>query len=450
MMSHKKKIQKKKKIQDENKVYKFLRNYVDWSLLHAYRDIEYNGLEKIPQDAAVIYAPNHSNALMDALVVLAIDKSRKVFVARADIFKNPFLAKILTFLKIMPIMRIRDGVDEVKKNQEIIDKSVDVLRDGIPFCILPEGTHRAQHSLLPISKGIFRIALQAQELITDNRDVCIVPVGIEYGNYFRYRSTVRVQIGDPINIRQYCNEHADLQTPEIINGLRTRLTRAMQELILYLPADEHYAASYELIAMAAERTSRALHQQDKSLSTLELRFRANRQTAAAIARLRETQAAEELLQQCDQIHQMRVSEGISLASTVPAHPWRKRGWNYLACLLTAPYLCACLLAIAPIAGIGKMLFRIMKDEAFRNSVRFVLQLVLWPILMLIYGIVLYCALPWAWASLIFVALTPAPIFAQDFFRNLRLFWSDLKLTGNRPLRERIKQAKARYFELIQP
>ena len=46
----------------------------------------------------------------------------------------------------------------------------------------------------------------------------------------------------------------------------------------------------------------------------------------------------------DQIHQMRVSEGISLASTVPAHPWRKRGWNYLACLLTAPYLCACLLA----------------------------------------------------------------------------------------------------------
>ena len=90
---------KKKKIQDYDSLYAFLRHYVDFSLRVSYRKINYNGLENIPQDGAVIFAPNHTNALMDALVILALDTRPKVFVARADIFKNPTLAKIFTFLK---------------------------------------------------------------------------------------------------------------------------------------------------------------------------------------------------------------------------------------------------------------------------------------------------------------------------------------------------------------
>ena len=98
-------------------------------------------------------------------MVLCRHKTPTVFVARADLFKINKLKKIFTFLKIMPIMRIRDGVSEVKKNDETIQKSIDVLLDKVPFCILPEGTHRAMHSLLPLGKGICRIALQTQELL---------------------------------------------------------------------------------------------------------------------------------------------------------------------------------------------------------------------------------------------------------------------------------------------
>ena len=191
---------KERKIQDYDRVYAFLRHYVDFCLRLAYRKIRYVGLEKVPSDGAVIYAPNHTNALMDALVILSMDRKQKVFVARADIFKNPKVAKILRFLKIMPIMRIRDGMDEVRKNTEIIHKSVDVLLDKVPFCILPEGRHQAKHSLLPLSKGIFRIALEAEEIMDGRLPLYIVPVGLEYGNFFRYRSTVLVQIGEPINV----------------------------------------------------------------------------------------------------------------------------------------------------------------------------------------------------------------------------------------------------------
>ena len=178
---------RQRKIQDYDPVYSFLRYYVDFVLKLSYRTISYVGRKSIPTDGAIIYAPNHTNALMDALVILAMDRKPKVFVARADIFRRPLLAKIFTFLKIMPIMRIRDGFDEVKKNNQTIEKAVDVLRDKVPFCIFPEGQHQAKYSSLPLSKGIFRIAFQAQELMTDV-PLYIVPVGLRYGSFFRFRS----------------------------------------------------------------------------------------------------------------------------------------------------------------------------------------------------------------------------------------------------------------------
>ncbi|MBQ6584609.1 MAG: 1-acyl-sn-glycerol-3-phosphate acyltransferase, partial [Alistipes sp.] len=203
----------KKKVQDYDPLYNLLRYYVDLAVRLSYRKVRYVGTQHIPQDGAVIYAPNHTNTLMDALVILAMDHKAKVFVARADIFRNPKLAKILTWLKIMPIMRMRDGYEQVKKNQEIFDRAVDVLRDKIPFCIFPEGTHQAKYSTLPLSKGIFRIAFQAQEQMPDI-PLYIVPIGIRYGNFFRFRSTVRVQIGEPINVGEYINSHSQLTQQE--------------------------------------------------------------------------------------------------------------------------------------------------------------------------------------------------------------------------------------------
>ncbi len=61
---------KEKKIQDYDITYSLLRHYVDFTLKLSYRNIRYVGREKIPQDGAVIYAPNHTNALMYALIIL--------------------------------------------------------------------------------------------------------------------------------------------------------------------------------------------------------------------------------------------------------------------------------------------------------------------------------------------------------------------------------------------
>ena len=181
-------------IQDRNRLYDFLLPWINRSWRRAYCRVEYHGLENIPKNAAVIFSPNHANTLMDAMAVLSLDNRRKVFVARADIFRKPAAARLLSFLKIMPIHRIRDGVESLRENDQVFDLSVRALLEQVPFCILPEGTHRPRHGLLPLKKGIARIALEAGRQAGDSLPVCIVPVGLEYEDYFRYRSRLLVNI----------------------------------------------------------------------------------------------------------------------------------------------------------------------------------------------------------------------------------------------------------------
>ena len=225
------------KVQDSDWLYAFLRPYVDWLFRRSYRSFRYIGKENIPTDGAVIYAPNHTNALCDAMAVLGIDHGQKVFVARADIFKDPKKAKILNWLKIMPINRVRDGWEEVRHNDETMNRAVDTLRDGVPFCIFAEGTHHPDRTILPLSKGIFRIALQANESFGQEKPIYIVPIGIEYGDFFHLWTNVRVTIGKALDVTAFVRDEGLRVTgdrdskPQLMMAMREELTKRMRELM---------------------------------------------------------------------------------------------------------------------------------------------------------------------------------------------------------------------------
>ena len=439
---------REKKIQDYDLAYDILRYYVDCVLKLSYRNVHYVGRERIPQDGAIIYAPNHTNALMDALVILAMDRRAKVFVARADIFRKPILAKIFKFLKIMPIMRIRDGFDEVKKNQETIEKAVDVLHDKVPFCIFPEGQHQAKYSSLPLSKGIFRIAFQAQELMPD-MPLYIVPVGLRYGSFFRFRSTVRVQIGEPINVGEFIASNSESTPQEQMNMLKDILSERMKSSIFYIPNDEHYDATYEICAAVVKRQVKQVNLRTESgrMHRLDAHFKANNITVEQIAQLKEQnpEQAEELLRLGREAFDLRRSKRISLASVSIKFPILSRVLKFLFLLVALPYCIPVSILTLPIKLLCNFLFTKLKDYAFRNSIRFLINLVVWPILMIIYSIIAYATLPWQWALPVTLLLLPAPVVAHETWRLLRLAISDARLLMNSELRNKYKRIREIIF-----
>ena len=427
-----------KKIQDYNATYSLLHRYVSFAVHHSYRKILHVGKENIPQDGAIIFAPNHTNTLMDALVILTYNHGPKVFVARADIFKIPILAKIFTFMKIMPIMRQRDGFQAVKKNQETIDKAVDVLKDKIPFCIFPEGTHQAKYSSLPLSKGILKIAFQTHEQMPEV-PLYIVPVGIRYGDFFRFRSTVRMEFGKPINVGEYIAAN-DQRTPqEQMNGMRELLADRLHATIFHIPNNEDYDATYE-ICNSVEPYEKAEILKDKSnrnMHCLELQFQANNQTLERIEALKgkEPEKAAKLFELGKEAYKIRKKKGIDVESASVKKPLVSRIGRILLTLITLPYTLPLSVLASPVVGICQFIFTKLKDPAFRNSVRFVMNLVIWPLLVLIYAIIAFCLLPWQWALVVTLLITPAPIVAHEVWKTVRLTVSDIKLLKEKKLQK---------------
>ncbi len=210
-----------------------------------YRKVIVVGRENINPDHHLIFAPNHQNALMDALAVLFTHKGQPIFLARADIFRNKTIAKILYFLKMLPVYRIRDGFSTLRGNDEIFDKTVDILRNKNGLVILPEGSHAGYRRLRQLKKGICRIAFQADEASGFEMKIKIIPVGLEFTNYQRFRQVLTVVYGKPVEIDEYHELYR--KSPEVaLNQLRERLSREMKMLMVHIDSEEDYEAIDEL------------------------------------------------------------------------------------------------------------------------------------------------------------------------------------------------------------
>ena len=364
---------KKTDIHKSSFQYRLTKFWSDLSTRMSYFRSETIGLEKIPQDSIVIFAPNHCNTLIDALNILRMRKGPTVYGARADLFNKPALAKILRYLKIVPLVRVRDGLSNVTKNYETMSEVYTVLGDGIPFCMFPEGTHRPMHSLLSLKKGIFRMAIEVDQLY--DRDVYVVPVGLEYGDYFRFGSTCLIQIGDAINVSSYMREHPDEGDAETYRNLLGILKERMSELITYIPDDDNYQAiwDYTRIKTAGRRPS-----------SLQERLKNNRTVISSVLKDLDNADAASLLEAklnaAKEFNNMRKAEGISYRSFGFKHPLlRFVGKTLLALILLPILLPFAIFSALPMIVSGFLCNKLIKDKAFCNSVRDVVIFLLAPI-----------------------------------------------------------------------
>ena len=219
-----------------------------------YRKVIVSGRENINPDHHLIFAPNHQNALMDALAVLFTHKGQPVFLARADIFKRKTIASILYFLKILPVYRIRDGFSSLKGNDEIFLKTIDVFKNKNGLVILPEGDHSGFRRLRQLKKGICRVAFQSDEATGFNLKIKIIPVGLEFSNYSRFRQVLTVVYGKPIEVSEFYDLYKE--SPErALNELRSKLSQEMKNNMIHIESEEDYEAIDELRSMINGRFS---------------------------------------------------------------------------------------------------------------------------------------------------------------------------------------------------
>ncbi len=256
-------------------LYELMKRYIDICFRHYYK-VSYKGKDRVKTVGNFIFAPNHQNALMDALAVLTSFTWQPVFLARSDIFAKKTVARILTFFKILPVYRIRDGFDQVSNNRETFNKVFAVMESNIPITIMPEGNHDDRKLLRPMKKGIARLAFSFRHETGTNNNVQIVPVGLHYFDHHKPRSPLFIWYGEPISISAFDNEYLD-NPPKAVNRFLKELHLRLSALIIHIAKGDIYpicdklTTLYEALSIARrEKTETSFFMQQQIVETLEI------------------------------------------------------------------------------------------------------------------------------------------------------------------------------------
>jgi 1-acyl-sn-glycerol-3-phosphate acyltransferase len=400
-----------------------------------YRKIIIIGRENINPDDHLIYAPNHQNALMDALAVLFCTRGQLVFLARADIFKKKFIASMLYTIKILPVYRIRDGYESLKSNDWVFNKTIDVLRNKNGLGILPEGNHEGMRRLRQLKKGICRIAFQADEETGFTMNIKIVPVGLEYSNYSRIRQVLTVVFGKPIEVSEFYESYR--KKPErAMNELRERLSQEMQQLMVHIESVVDYEAIDELRSIINSKYS-----DDKNMPKL---FR-DRILINSLNRLRTT-SEETYRRICDL--SLKVRTGALRLKTDYRLLEKKRHslpgmiGGLLALVLTFPLFLYGVFFNYLFISIPDMPLKKIRDVQFHSSIRYTVSLLLAFVLMPLYLILSFVIFsPWWLAALVFISIPFAGLFAWNY----HLLYN--RISGGLRIRKYVKTGSEEYREL---
>ena len=438
----------REKIYEKDLSYTLLKYIVDACISASYRKEEVHGEENLPTDGALLLTPNHCNTLMDALVMLNAYKGATVFGARADIFNNKFIGKVMTYIRILPMVRQRDGLRNVLKNKDTQETIVETLEHGVRFCMFPEGKHRTMHSLQMLGKGAFRAAIAANNKFGNERPIYIIPVGIEYGDYFRYRSTHLINYGKPINVTEFVKDLDVENDVQMIEPLRQELSERLKELITYIPDDERYAEKWTLLKMVAIRDERRGY--GSCGTKLYDSMLKNRGIAADIeAKLQEQpEKMDVILNEVKEFERMRKAAGISIyAFRKKKNPVLSAVGKGLVSLLGLPYFTFSTIASLPMWVGAEVIRKKVRDAAFRNTVSFGVKLAMSIILTPIYAALAFCLAPWWLAIALMLLWYPSYGYFYDYIEGCRRWVSDLKLLGNKKLWKKFKGIVKQYQNL---
>ncbi len=181
--------------------YRLLRRLLRIATRVFFRNIEVVGLEGLPNpdNSAVVFCGNHPNSLLDPVLITAWCGRVTHFAAKDVLFAVPVLGFLLKLMGAVPIRRRQDHGGGSQSNDDAFRDLTRVLQEGGAMGIFPEGISHDASQLVPLKTGAARIALGAAAAGCD-KPVYLVPVGLVYFTRNRFRSSVLVQFGAPIEI----------------------------------------------------------------------------------------------------------------------------------------------------------------------------------------------------------------------------------------------------------
>jgi 1-acyl-sn-glycerol-3-phosphate acyltransferase len=211
-----------------------------------FRRIDVEAPHHLPGDGPVLIVANHSNALVDPLVIVTAVHRRITVTAKHALADNVMLRWIMSMCGVITFRRQQDARAGAspRENLRSLQQCQVVLARGGAICIFPEGVSHSDSRLRAFRHGAARIALQYARSADQSGPLRVVPVGLLYTAKDRFRSDVWLRFGEPLDMQRWLTQNPEATPAD--------LTRVIEQQVATLTINTPRRREQYLLTWAAE------------------------------------------------------------------------------------------------------------------------------------------------------------------------------------------------------
>lgn len=178
------------------------------------RRIIINNRELLKENGPMILACNHPNSFLDAVLMDILFEHPIWSLTRGDAFMNKRVTNILFKLKMLPVYRPTEGVENLSENYKTFNTCIELFKRNAIVLIFSEGLCVNEWHLRPLKKGTARLVYKCMQ---ENIPLKVLPVGINYSSFKRFGKNLFVNFGNLLSVNDFDRNLSDGAFNQVFN-----------------------------------------------------------------------------------------------------------------------------------------------------------------------------------------------------------------------------------------
>lgn len=213
-------------------VYSLLKLYARFALKIYCRKVVINKPHYLKEKGPLLIAANHPNSFLDGIILTTLFDNDIYSLARGDAFKGKKTNKTLRWLKLLPVYRTSEGVENLEHNYTTFSACLEVFKEGDNVLIFSEGRCENEWHLRPLRKGTARLATSAWSA---GMPLKVLPLGFNYSSFKKFGKDIHLQFGEIFREEVIAGHETDGKQYQYFNA---ELRKQLKSLVYQFPAED--------------------------------------------------------------------------------------------------------------------------------------------------------------------------------------------------------------------
>jgi len=214
-------------------LYSLLKLYARFAIKVYCTRIVINKPEVLKSKGPLLFASNHPNSFLDGMILTTLLDEPLYSLARGDAFKKNRVNKLLRKLKLLPVYRTSEGVENLEHNYTTFDVCRETFKENGIVLIFSEAKCENEWHLRPLKKGTARLAITSWK---QDIPLTVLPTAFNYSSFGKFGKEVHLFFGEPIDHEAVLQHETD---GKLFLSFNEQLNSQLQQMVYEIdPSDK--------------------------------------------------------------------------------------------------------------------------------------------------------------------------------------------------------------------